>query len=231
MMKNILLFGVGLVLAACAPAIQSSRVKVETLFSTRSFYPHEAGLMWEYLEPGERADTPRLTKEVLGPTRIDGQVLVLTRFYGRGQDTRSFERYGADGVFLVREDKPGATFVYDPPMQTLPSQKYLKVGSTWQGSSTVNVFYPNTPDYSEPVTIDYNYQVIDQRHVKVADTIFPVFVISLQATQTTEFGGGQNVAQEIWYTPYVGEVKTKSNIFLADTNFDVTSNSQIAQTK
>lgn len=231
MTKIRLLFCVGLTLCACAPATQSNRVKVETLFSTRSFYPHEAGLLWEYLEPGERADTPRLTKEVLGPTRIDGQVLILTRFYGRGQDTRYFERYGGDGVFLVREDKPGATFVYEPPMQTLPDQKNLKVGSSWQGSSTVNVFYPNTPDYSEPVTIDYNYQIIDQRQVKVADTIFPVFVISLQATQKTEFGDAQNVSQEIWYTPFVGEVKTKTNIFLADTNFDVTINSQVAQTQ
>jgi hypothetical protein len=216
-------------LSACAPATQTNRLDVETVVTARSFYPHETGLKWHYLEPGERTDTPSFTKEVVGPTLVNGELLTLSRVYGRGQDTKLFERFDDSGVYLVREDRPASIFVYSPPMQTLPPSSELRVGTVWQGTSQVNVYYPDATVYRDPLTIDYHFQVIDLRQVRVLEHTFEVYVISFQATQTLSSGSSQGINQEIWYTPYIGEIKTRTNVVLTEVNFDVTAKPHLAR--
>jgi hypothetical protein len=228
-MKHFLLVFFCVSLSACAPSTQTDRLAVETIVTARSFYPHEAGLKWQYLEPGERTDTPSFTKEVVGPTLVNEELLTLSRVYGRGQDTKLFERFDDSGVYLVREDRPGSIFVYAPPMQTLPPSAELQLGTAWQGTSQVNVYHPDTTVYGDPLTIDYHYQVIDQRQVTVGEHTFEVYVISFQATQTLASGSSQSIQQEVWYTPYVGEIKTRANVVLTKVNFDVTAEPQRAR--
>ncbi len=206
-----------LALPACAPA-PAARFSVTTIPEGVSFYPHEAGLHWSYLEPGERLDTPQFTKEYTGLTSVNNELLVLSRFYGRGNEIKFFETVGAQGVFLKREDRPGAILTYHPPMQTLPAQADFKVGMQWSGSSDVSVHYPNN-DTPALVQLSYVYRILETRNVDLGGQALEVYIIAFEARQTDQNKNVESISQEVWYAPYLGEIKTRSGLFLMDTNF------------
>jgi hypothetical protein len=204
-------------LPACAPA-PVARFSVTTVPEEVSFYPHEAGLQWTYLEPGERLDTPHFTKEYSGLRSVNNELVVLSRFYGRGNEINAFETVDASGVFLKREDRPGAVLVYQPPLQTLPAQANFKVGTQWTGNSSVSVYYPNN-DTPTQVQLSYAYRILETRTVVVGGQTLEVYIIAFEARQTDQHNNVETISQEVWYAPYVGEVKTRSGLFLMDTNF------------
>lgn len=211
-------------LAACAPSLTAERFEVTNITSAQGFYPATAGLRWEYLEPGEDVLAPRFRKEVLGKTRIGEQTLTMSRFFGRGFNVTSFEDYRSDGVFLVREDRAGSVLVYEPAYQAWPPETDLILGAQWGGATTATIYKDRGGVDTAEIT--YQYTVVDKRQLKLGqrfdDRIFEVFVISLQTTENVSGRLVQSNA-ELFFTPYVGEVRTRSGLFLIDTNFAVSA--------
>jgi hypothetical protein len=48
---------------------------------------------------------------------------------------------------------------------------------------------------------------------------FEVYVINLVAEQAGEGERGETVQQELWFAPFVGEVRTRTGYLLVDGNF------------
>lgn len=211
-------------LAACAPQpVDPGRVEVQQLAEALSYYPHQTGATWSYLRDGERLDALPVVQRVEGPVMLAGEVLVATRLVGRGLDSTFYRRYGQSGVFLVRETRPGAVIDYHPPIQEMPAEGSLAVGSSWGGTTTAQLFFPDArPDNQRAeLRLDYRYSVVDRRAVNVAAGAFTVFVINLVAEEVGEVGERtEAVQQELWFAPFIGEVRTRSGFLLVDSNVD-----------
>jgi hypothetical protein len=210
-------------LVACAPeAPDPGRVEILQLAEAPSYYPRQTGIVWNYLRDGEPLDAPPVLQQVLGPTVVGGEVLIATRLHGRGLDTSYFRRYGPEGVFLVRETRPGAVIDFDPPRQELPAEGALRPGSSWGGSTTARLYFPQARPENQrtELRLDYEYRVVDRREVVVAAGRFEVYVINLVANHFNEDGAlVESVQQELWFAPYVGEVRTPTGYFLVSSNF------------
>lgn len=211
-----------LTLVACAPQrADPGRVEVRQLAEALSYYPHQTGATWSYLRDGEPLDALPVVQRVEGPVMLAGEVLVATRLVGRGLDSLFYRRYGANGVFLVRETRPGAVIDYQPPIQEMPAENSLAVGSSWGGTTTARLFFPDArPDNQRAeLRLDYRYSVVDRRAVEVSAGSFKVYVINLVAE---EIGGegerAETVQQELWFAPFMGEVRTRSGFLLVDSN-------------
>ncbi|MGL4611193.1 MAG: hypothetical protein ACRCYY_16200 [Trueperaceae bacterium] len=212
----------GSLLSACAPRAEAKPVGVQQFAGEVSYYPREAGATWEYIAENELTDAPRLQTQVLGPTVINGDIWVVTRSVGKGLDLTWYRQYRPEGVFLLREERPGMQLTYDPPLQEMPAENSLRVGSTWTGDSTVTVFYPDAKkeeDRKQTYTFNYSYTVVDQRDINVGAGEFNVFVINFVARTTNEEGEEQSTdTQETWFAPNIGEIRTENGYFLIDTN-------------
>jgi hypothetical protein len=218
----LLLFVLAAHLAACAPQVPDpGRVEVRQLAERLSYYPHQTGVVWSYLRDGERLDAAPVVQRVEGPVMLGGEVLVATRLVGRGLDTTYYRRYGPSGVQLVRETRPGAVIDYDPPIQELPSEGALHTGSSWGGTTTARLFFAEARAENQraELRLDYRYSVVDHRAVSVAAGGFEVYVINLVAEQAGEGERGETVQQELWFAPFVGEVRTRTGYLLVDGNF------------
>lgn len=217
--------------AACAPRSEPRRVEVQQLNENLSFYPRQTGAQWQYLLSGEPLDSPRLVRRVEGPLVIGGERLVAWRLVGRGIERRSYKAYRSDGVFIHREDGPGYILTYDPPLQELPAPSALQVGQSWQGSTRAALRYTETSS-DDPVVnfeVRYRYDVVDRRVVDVEEGRFAVFVINLEGQQIDASGRvTQQLQQQTWFTPYVGEVLTADEFVLVGTNFQ-TEAAQVAR--
>ena len=215
-----------LLLGACAPAPEVGRVEVAQLANAPSFYPQETGATWTYLPAGSPLNAVPAFQQVEGPTLIDGERWIAWRLVGRGLNVRSFKQYRPDGVFVLREVRPGTQLTFDPPLQELPAQGELRVGSSWGGESSASIYYPNAPQGSQRETLRfaYTYTVVDRRQVRVEAGTFNVFVINLESRLSGAADGANNetIRQEIWFAPFVGEVRTELDFVLTDTNFQLT---------
>lgn len=212
-----------LLVAACAPqAPDPGRVEVQQLAQELTYYPRQTGIVWSYLRDGERLDAAPVLQRVEGPVMLGGEVLIATRLVGRGLDTTYYRRYGASGVHLVRETRPGAVIDYDPPIQELPPEGTLRAGSSWGGTTTARLFFPEARPENQraELRLDYRYSVVDRRAVNVGAGSFEVYVINLVAEQFGEDGErAEAVQQELWFAPFVGEVRTRTGYLLVDSNF------------
>jgi hypothetical protein len=217
------------VLSACAPGAANQRpVEVDQFAGSVSYYPHEAGATWQYLAAGEPSDAPRFVTTVQGPTVVNGDLWVVTRAVGKGLDIAWYRQYRPDGVFLLREMRPGTEINYDPPLQEMPAEGSLRVGSTWGGETTVTVYFPEAKrpeDQSLTRSFSYTYTVVDERKsVNVPAGDFDTFVIDFVARVFDEEGNEQPCSgtgeckQTIWFTPNMGEVMTEDDYFLVETN-------------
>jgi hypothetical protein len=217
------------ILSACAPgATNQSSVEIDQFAGSVSYYPHEAGATWHYLAQGEPSDGPRFVTTIQGPTVVNGDLWVVTRATGKGLDIAWFRQYRPDGVFLLREMRPGTEINYDPPLQEMPAEGSLRVGSTWSGESTVTVYFPEAKrpeDQTLKRTFSYSYTVVDERKsVNVPAGDFDIFVIDFVARVFDDEGNEQPCSgtgeckQTIWFTPGMGEVMTEDDYFLVETN-------------
>lgn len=228
-LKSVVFLAVVGLLASCTPGATSAPpVEVEQFSGQVSYYPHEAGASWAYLGEGEPGDAPRLIYRVLGPTVIDGDLWVATAAVGKGLDIVWYRQYRPDGVFLLREERPGTIITYDPPMQEMPAEGTLRVGATWSGNSTVTV---NFPDAKRPEdqfltrTFDYTYTVVDERKgMNTTAGDFDAFVID-QVVRAFDEEGNEVPCSDTgeckyttFFSPNVGEIRTENGYFLVQTN-------------
>lgn len=212
-----------LLTAACAPVADTERVDVRQLAAPPSFYPQETGLRWAYLRDGARLDDPRYVKTVEGPAVLEGEVWIAFRLFGGGQDTTHFRQFRADGVYLKRQERPGGSFTFDPPIRELPGETELRVGARWSGTTVAHANFPQAAVGQRRFTqeISYNYLVVDRRTVVVADREYDVFVISRTARTLDEDGDVvDELTQQMWFAPNVGKVRHENQWFLIETNFE-----------
>jgi hypothetical protein len=226
----VLLF-VTVLLTSCAPGASGSSappVQVQQFGGEVSFYPKEAGASWTYLGQGETLDASPFVMTVVGPTVIDGDLWVVTSGIGKGLELVWFRQYRPDGVFLLREQRPGTEINYDPPLQEMPAESALRVGATWGGETTATVVYPEAKDAKDQTFIqkfNYTYTVVDERkNLNTNAGDFDAFVIDFVARIYDESGnelpcdGTGECKQTIFFSPNVGEIKTENDYFLVDTN-------------
>lgn len=207
-----------LVLAACAPTAQEGQVTVQQLTEPISFYPSQAGARWEYLPDRARLSDPVTVVQVEGPTVLENEVWVAWNARGRGLDQMSYRQARPDGVFLVREERLGTTFTFDPPLQEFPPQGQLRVGATWSGQTTVHLSADQGKQQRD-LPFDYVYTVVDQRTVNVPAGEFEVFVIDFTTRSYDDEGNlVDQLTQQTWFSPYVGEVRTRTGQVLIASN-------------
>lgn len=205
-------------LSACAPAGQQ-QVTVQQLTQPVSYYPHQTGAHWEYLPDGAKLTDPRLVSDVEGPTVLDGQVWIAWHIQGRGLDVTRYRQYRDDGVYLGRENKLGTVINFDPPIHEFPAAADMRVGATWSGDTKVDVVATDgsTKSASKSLNVHYVYTVVDQRKVTMAAGSFDVYVVSF-TTRTMDANAKvtNQLTQQFWFTPYVGEVRDENgNVLIA----------------
>ena len=209
-------------LASCAPASDGERITVDQLGGAISFYPQEAGAIWQYLPEEARLDEPRLFSAVEGPTVLEGELWIAWRTLGLGFDTRYFRQYRPDGVYLRRKIQPGTIFTFDPPLREFPEAESLRVGATWSGETRVRAEFPEAPPENRiaEADVDYVYTVVDLRTITIAAGEFEVFVINF-VTRTFDDAGAvvSELVQEVWFAPSIGEIRTENGYFLVEANF------------
>lgn len=211
-------------LAACAPGARDDgpRLSVEQFTGDVSFYPHATGAAWAYVPEGGQVEGSGLAAVVEGPRVINDDIWVATEFIGLGIDGALYRQYRADGVFTLREDASGSRTVYNPPLQEYPPESELRVGATWSGETTANVFFPSaerTADRNQTFEVTYSYTVVDKRKVRLPIGELEVYVINRIGRAFNEEGDvADQLTQEIWFSPFVGEVRTREGLFLARTN-------------
>lgn len=204
-------------LAACAPA-PAERVSVVQRAAPPTYYPHPTGALWRYLPEGEAEDAPALVQQVEGPTVTGGARLTAWRASGRGLETRTYRDYREDGVYISRETGPGYVTTISPPIREWPRAGTLHVGARWGGEAVATVTFTEA-DAQEEVRLEYRYEVVDRRPVETTAGAFDVFVI---AFESRSYGPGrrtqETLRQEVWFAPFVGEVRTDNGLFLVETN-------------
>lgn len=207
-----------LTLAACAPTADAPRVDVQQLTEPITFYPFQAGARWEYLPDGARLSDPSTLVQVDGPTVVGGQVWVAWHTRGRGLDQMSYRESRPTGVFLLREERLGTTFTFDPPLQEYPPSAQLRVGASWSGSSTVHLSADGgKQQLVQPIS--YVYTVVDQRTVSVPAGQFEVYVIDFTSRTFDQMGGvTDELTQQTWFAPNIGEVRTRNGHLLVRSN-------------
>lgn len=210
-----------LLFSACVPVSEGERVAVTQLADEVTYYPHQVGAVWEYLEEGSLVDSTPVRKRVEGPTIVAGELWVQTRVAGLGFDISGYRQYRSDGVYLLREERPGTQITFDPPIQQFPEEGSLRVGLTWAGSTTAKLFFPDASPESQrqELDVDYSYTVVDQRTVNPPAGEFEVFVINFVSRSLDDEGNiVDDFTQETWFAPFIGEVRTAEGYFLTASN-------------
>jgi len=209
-----------LLLAACAPSPEE-RVDVVQFAEPAAFYPHQTGAVWSYLAEGEPRSARPLYQRVEGPTVVDGERFVAWRTVGRGLDTRTYRVYRPEGVFIAREAGPGYVTTLEPPIQEWPAPDELVMGASWGAQARATVRFPEAGE-ARSFRFDYRYDVVDERRVTVEAGTFEVFVVAFESRSFDEEGNvEETLRQEVWFAPFVGEVRTDTGLYLVDTNFSL----------
>lgn len=208
-------------LAACTPTGTGERNLADLQLGEVSYYPQQAGIVWQFLPEGALLEEPRLFSAIEGPTVLEGEIWIGWRTIGLGFDTSYLRQYRPDGVYLRRKTQPGTVFTFDPPIREYPAPDTLRVGSSWSGETTVTAEFPEATRGSDRAVTEvaYVYTVVDTRNVDLAAGSFEVFVINF-VTRTLDADGGiaDELVQEVWFAPFVGEVRTENGYFLVEAN-------------
>lgn len=218
MMRRILLSLVPLtLLASCAPRVTATPTPItaQTPVNTVSFYPKETGLLWNYAPEGESGGSPYLLK-ALGPTVFGDAQVTAFQLTGRGADQTSYRQIDASGQRLLGFRKPGLSVTLNPAWQEWPAESAWKAGLSWSGQSQARL-RSDDGQVDQSGTITYRYDVLEQRQVTVAGQTYRVWVINRQLQDT--LGGLFPASETIWFTPYVGEVRTAESLLLIGRNF------------
>lgn len=206
-------------LAGCAPRASApdSKVETSTPISTVSFYPRETGLSWAYLLEGEPASAAPYVLRTLGPTIYAGQPVLAFQLTGRGADQTWYRTVSSEGVRLLGLHKPGVNVYLEPAWQEYPPEGAWKLGATWQGVSQVTISGDDGKVQARG-TLNYSYTVQEQRRVQTPAGSFQVWVVTRQMSDTV--GGLFPATQQLWFTPYTGEVRSPEGLLLTGRNFN-----------
>lgn len=207
-------------LGACVPASSEEASVVTTPTGPVAYQPTATGATWSYLPERAALDEPRVVVRVDGPTVVDGQVRTAWRLVGRGLQIAWFREHRTDGTFLVREERPGARIGFDPPLQELEPGPF-RVGQSWGGTTTATLEFPDAAPENRRSTLSLEYRttIVDRREVAVAAGTFEVFVLNFVSRTYDESGAVvEELTQETWYAPYLGEVRTENGFFLVESN-------------
>lgn len=216
-----LLLAAATLLAGCAPRQTAGTVvTAKTEVSGVSFYPHETGLSWWYLPEGDTSKDTPYTLKTLGPTYFQGQPVIASQLTGRGADQTWYRTYDSSGVKLQGIHKPGVTIILSPAWQEAPAENAWRVGLGWEGSSKITIADDNGKVQNQG-TLNYRYDVQDSRQVTTPAGTFTVWVVTRQIRD--DVGGLFPAAQQYWFTPYVGDVRTPENLLLTARNFALKS--------
>lgn len=198
-------------LSACAPSARPSAdgASVETRIAGIHYHPRQAGIRRAYQPEGQPGE---LRIDELGPTVRDGQTLYVTRSYGLGLDLRRYREHTPSGVFRVRDEYASHTVTYDPPLQEYPAT--IEPGRTWGGATRAHYDFPGD-EHDYAAIIDYAFTAVQRRNVTINGRQLDVVVIDFEATQRN---AGQTLAQQHWYAPHLGVVRTPDDLYLVNTN-------------
>ena len=207
-------------LASCVPAASEEAEVVSVPTGPLSYAPTATGARWTYLPDGATLDEPRVVMTVEGPTVVDGEVRTAWHMVGRGLDVRWFRAHLEDGTYLVREERPGTIITFDPPILEMPSGP-LRVGQSWRGDTTATLRFPDAEPENRLSSLDLQWvsTVVDRRTVTLAAGTFEVFVLNFTSRTLDEQGRVvEELTQETWFAPYLGEVRTENGFYLIDSN-------------
>ncbi|GGR90815.1 hypothetical protein [Deinococcus sedimenti] len=211
-------------LGSCAPqASAPGTVQSSTPLSRVSFYPQETGLRWAYQPEGETAGGVPYVVQNLGPTLFGGEAVTATRMTGRGADQTWYRVADAQGVRLLGLRKPGVTVRLQPAWLEYPATEAWRVGLTWTGQSQVTLV-GDDGTVKGTGTLTYSYLVQERRTVRTPGGRFDVWVVTRQISDTV--GGLFPATQQLWFTPFVGEVRTPEGLLLTERNFAPRSGGQ-----
>ncbi|MFC6617676.1 hypothetical protein [Deinococcus radiophilus] len=209
----------GGVLASCAPAQTAPvpELRAQPNISSVSFYPSQPGLTWTYLPQGEAIDRTPYVLRALGPTIFKGQTVSGFAMTGRGAEQTWFRQIDASGVKLLGFTKPGVLVNLEPAWQELPPSGQLRVGAAWQGSTQVTVMDSARNTVVGQGTLQYRYDVQDRRQITTPAGQYDVFVVTRRVTD--DLGGLFPAVQQMYFAPYIGEVRTYEDLLLAGQNY------------
>ena len=217
------LLAVAGLLAACAPGTEEEGPSAQAgsqVVGPLQYVPIATGARWSYLPDGAQLSEPLVVTTVLGPTVLDGQVRTAWRTVGRGLDVRFFRQHGPEGTFLVREERPGTIIEFDPPIRELPGEP-LRVGQSWSGETTATVTFPDADaeHRTQRLGLDWVSTVVDRRPVNVPAGPVEVFVLNFTSRSVDEEGNVvEELTQETWFSPYLGQVRTENGFYLVESN-------------
>lgn len=207
-----------LMLSACAPRQQvqlPAPAQAQTAIRSASFYPDSAGMQWTYIPENEASSDP-YTLQALGQSLFGVSQVQATQLKGRGAQQTWYRQTSDAGQRLLGFSKPGVVVTLTPPLPEYPAASALGLGATWSGSSRV-IVRAEDGRLLQSGTVTALYKVLEQRQVTVNKQSYTVWVISRQMND--DLGGLFPASQSIWFTPYVGEVRTAEGLLLMGRNF------------
>lgn len=209
------------VLTACVPASVRTapvpEVRATSSVSEVSFYPAQAGLMWTYLPQGEPASNAPYILRSNGPTIFKGQPVSEFSLTGRGAEQTWYRQVSDSGVQLLGFTKPGVLVNLEPAWRELPPAGDLRVGASWEGESRVTVMDTVKNVVAGGGTLKYRYDIQDRRQVSTPTGNYDVFVITRRVSD--DLGGLFPAVQQMYYAPFVGEVRTYEDLLLTARNY------------
>lgn len=207
-----------LMLSACAPRQQvqlPAPAQAQIAIRSASFYPDSAGMQWTYIPENEASSDP-YTLQALGQSLFGVSQVQATQLKGRGAQQTWYRQTSDAGQRLLGFSKPGVVVTLTPPLPEYPAASALGLGATWSGSSRV-IVRAEDGRLLQSGTVTALYKVLEQRQVTVNKQSYTVWVISRQMND--DLGGLFPASQSIWFTPYVGEVRTAEGLLLMGRNF------------
>jgi hypothetical protein len=196
-------------LAGCAPAPNApiERAQAALQSDPPTFYPHQTGLAWRYLAPGDPLGAPPYQTDIIGPSILEGERVIKSRTFGRGVDQVAYHRHDESGVHLLREERHGVIITYHPPLQEFPAPSDLTPGRSWSGSSTVTIRAPKRAP--ETQRIDYRFTVLEECLATVPAGSYGALLIEFEAQQ-----GSESLRQTLWFVPHLGAIRTRHDLLL-----------------
>ncbi len=207
------LLALGILLTACAPQVAQ---KARPEFKDVGFYPTLTGLEWVYVPEGEKVTAPPYRARIEGPASFLGQEAIRVYVGGRGEERRYYRRVDR-GVWLLGFEDPSARVIFTPPIREYPPEEDLKEGYRYEGEAAVRVELLSPSRPPEPLQegrLSYLIEVLEKREVRVPAGSFQIYRI--RQRYKDEQG---ETPYEVWFAPYVGEVRTREGRILVETNF------------
>lgn len=204
-------------LGSCAPRqTTATLITSNTQVNSVSFYPYETGLIWNYLPEGDTTKDVPYVLQTQGPTVFIGQPVIASQLTGRGASQTWYRTYDSSGVKLYGLRKPGVTVSLNPAWQEAPAQGEWRVGLHWEGSSKITI-QDDSGKVQAQGTLTYKYDVQDQRQVQTLAGTYNVWVVTRQISD--DVGGLFPAAQQYWFAPYIGDVRTPEGLLMTNKNF------------